>query len=53
MAKQGIRYAEVFFSPSLFVRRGLAVQELTQAVRAGLSRVAEIDIALIADLVRD
>jgi adenosine deaminase len=53
MAKQGIRYAEVFFSPSLFVRRGLAVQEVTQAVRSGLSRVSEIEIALVADLVRD
>jgi adenosine deaminase len=53
MAKQGIRYAEVFYSPSLFVRHGLAVQELSQAVRAGLSRVPEIGIALVADLVRD
>lgn len=54
MAAQGIRYAEVFFSPSLFVRHhGLAVQELTQAVRAGLSQVPAIEIALIADLVRD
>jgi adenosine deaminase len=53
MAKQGIRYAEVFFSPSLFVRRGLAVQELARAVRSGLSQVPEIEIALVADLVRD
>jgi adenosine deaminase len=53
MAQQGIRYAEVFFSPSLFVRRGLAVQEVTRAVRAGLSQVPEIEIALVADLVRD
>jgi adenosine deaminase len=53
LASQKILYAEVFFSPSLFVRYGLTVQEVTQAVRAGLSRVPEIDIALIADLVRD
>jgi adenosine deaminase len=53
MAQQGIRYAEIFYSPSLFVRRGLAVQELTEAVRAGLSRVREIEIALVADLVRN
>ena len=53
MAKQGIRYAEVFFSPSLFTRSGLKVQELTHAVRLGLSRVPKIEIALIADLVRD
>jgi adenosine deaminase len=53
MAAQGIRYAEVFFSPSSFVRQGLAVQELTHAVRTGLARVSEIEIALVADLVRD
>jgi len=53
MAQQGIRYAEVFFSPSLFVRRGLAVQQVAQAVRAGLTRVPEIEIALVPDLVRD
>ena len=53
MAGQNIRYAEMFFSPSLFVRHGLEVQEITHAVRTGLSRVPEIEIALIADLVRD
>jgi adenosine deaminase len=53
MANQNIRYAEMFFSPSLFVRHGLEVQELTHAVRIGLSRVPEIEISLIADLVRD
>jgi adenosine deaminase len=53
MAVQSIRYAEVFFSPSLFIRHGLAVQEVARAVRAGLLRVPEIEIALVADLVRD
>ena len=53
MANQNIRYAEMFFSPSLFVRHGLKVQELTHAVRIGLSRVPEIETSLIADLVRD
>ena len=53
MASQNIRYAEMFFSPSLFVRHGLEVQELTHAVKLGLSRVPEIEIALVADLVRD
>ena len=51
--RQGIRYAEMFFSPSLFVRRGLDVQKLTQAVRTGLSRVPGVEVGLIADLVRD
>lgn len=53
MANQNIRYAEMFFSPSIFVRHGLEIQELTHAVRMGLSRVPEIEISLIADLVRD
>lgn len=53
MAAQNIRYAEMFFSPSTFTGRGLGIQELTCAIRQGLSRVPEIRIALIADLVRD
>ena len=53
MANQNIRYAEMFFSPSLFVRHGLEVQELTHSIRVGLSRVPEIEVALVADLVRD
>jgi adenosine deaminase len=53
LAAQNIRYAEMFFSPSLFVRRGLAVQRLAEAVRVGLDRVTGITVALIADLVRD
>jgi adenosine deaminase len=53
MAGQNIRYVEMFFSPSLFSRRGLEVQRLTQAVRRGLSKVPGIEVALVADLVRD
>jgi len=53
LANQNIRYAEMFFSPSLFVRHGLKVNELTHAVRKGLSKVPEIEVSLIADLVRD
>jgi adenosine deaminase len=53
MAKQNIRYAEMFFSPSPFSQQGLAVQEIAHAVRAGLCRVPEIEVSLIADLVRD
>lgn len=53
MAGQHIRYVEMFFSPSLFSRRGLEVQELTRAVRRGLSKVPEIEVSLVADLVRD
>jgi len=53
MANQNIRYAEMFFSPSIFIQHGLEVQELTHAIRIGLSRVPEIEVSLIADLVRD
>ncbi len=53
MARQNIRYAEMFFSPSSFIRHGLKVQELAYAIRKGLSKTPDIEIALIADLVRD
>jgi adenosine deaminase len=53
MAAQNIRYAEMFYSPSLFVQHGLEVQSLTRAIRTGLGAVPEIEIALVADLVRD
>ncbi len=53
LARQNIRYAEVFYSPADFARHGLRVQPLTVAIRAGLARVPEIEIALITDFVRD
>jgi adenosine deaminase len=53
LAAQNIRYAEMFFSPSLFVRHGLEVQRLAEAVRSGLGRASGITVALVADLVRD
>ena len=53
LASQNIRYAEVFYSPPDFVKRGLQLQRLTEAIRAGLRRVPEIEITLIADVVRD
>ncbi len=53
LAAQNIRYVEMFFSPSLFTRNGLKTQKLTEAIRTGLHRVSEIEVALIADLVRD
>lgn len=53
LAAQNIRYAEVFYSPGDFRRHGLQPAELTVAIRRGLDRVAEIDIALVADLIRD
>lgn len=53
MARQNIRYAEVFFSPPDFARHGLETQGLAQAIRTGLNRVSEVEIALIPDVVRD
>ena len=53
LAGQNIRYVEAFYSPSDFFRRGLSLQRLTEAIRIGLRRVPEIEIALIVDVVRD
>jgi adenosine deaminase len=52
-AAQRIRYAEVFFSPPDFAGLGLRTGLLAAAIRAGLDRVPGVEIALIADLVRD
>ena len=53
LMQQNIRYAEVFYTPSDFFRRGLETQRLTDVIRSGLSRVPGIEIALIADACRD
>jgi adenosine deaminase len=53
LAAQHVVYAEAFFSPSDFRRHGLTPPELAMAVRAGLDRVPDVEIALIIDLVRD
>jgi adenosine deaminase len=53
LAGQNIRYVEAFFSPSDFFHHGLGTQRLTEAIRTGLSRVPEVEVALVADLVRD
>jgi adenosine deaminase len=50
---QNIRYAEVFYSPSRFLRYGLQTQEITRSIRRGLSRIPRIKVALVTDLVRD
>ena len=53
LAEQHIVYAEAFFSPSDFGQYALAPAELAMAIRRGLDQVAETEIALIVDLVRD
>jgi adenosine deaminase len=53
LARQQIRYAEAFFSPIDFQAANLAVGRLAEAIRAGLDRVPGVEVALIADMVRD
>ncbi len=53
LVRQNIRYAEVFYSPRDFARHGLHTQGITEAIRQGMSQVDEIEIALVADLIRD
>ncbi len=53
LASQNIRYAEVFYSPPDFLRQGLRTQPITEAIRKGLNKVPQIEVALAADLVRD
>lgn len=52
-ARQNIRYTEAFYSPPDFAHHGLNTQELTAAIRQGLDKVPEVEITLVADLVRD
>jgi adenosine deaminase len=53
LARQNIRYAEMFYSPSDFFRHGLKTQRLAEAIRSGLALVPDIKIAMVCDLVRD
>jgi adenosine deaminase len=53
LARQNIRYVEGFFSPPDYRRSTLEPRRVTEALRAGLNRVSSIEVALIADLVRD
>ena len=53
LARQNIRYVEGFFSPPDYRRSTLDPQRVTEALRTGVNRVSTIEIALVADLVRD
>ena len=53
LVRQNIRYAEAFFSPVRFTEVGLETGKLFGAVRQGLAKVPEVEVALIADLTRD
>jgi adenosine deaminase len=49
---QNVVYAECHFSPPDFLGHGLTISEIAAAVRAGLDRVREPQVALIIDLCR-
>jgi adenosine deaminase len=53
LVSQNIRYVEMFYSPGDHAEWGLEVQSLTRAIRDGLSRVPEIEVALVCDLIRN
>jgi adenosine deaminase len=53
LARQRIFYSEVFYSPSDLPASKLSVQDVSIALRRGLASVPEVEVALIADLVRD
>lgn len=53
LCRQNVKYVEAFYSPPDFSRHGLDTQKLTEAVRAGLDRVPDIEVMLVADFVRD
>ena len=53
LVTQNIRYAEVFYSPGDFVRQKLTLPGITEVIRQGFSRVPEVEVALICDLIRD
>jgi adenosine deaminase len=53
LADQNIRYVEAFYSPGDYLSRGLEPQNLTEAIRTGLNRCENIQIALVVDLIRD
>ncbi len=53
LARQNIRYVEAFFCPADFECYRVEVAKLTQAIRAGLSRVQGVEVALVADSPRD
>ena len=49
---QNVCYAEVMFTPSDFAEQGLETQKIAEAIRAGYSKVPEIELSMITDVVR-
>ena len=53
LVAQNVKYAEMFYSPLPFLQQGLETRKLTEAIRAGLGRVKQIETELILDFSRD
>jgi adenosine deaminase len=53
LARQNVKYAEMFYSPLPFLLQGLETRKLTEAICTGLSSATQVDIALIMDFSRD
>ena len=53
LLRQGVCYAEVFFSPAEYSGHGLEPQGLAEAIRMGMDSVKDIRLNLVCDLVRD
>jgi len=53
LARQNVKYTEMFYSPLPFLQQGLETRKLTEAICTGLSRVTQGDVALIMDFSRD
>jgi adenosine deaminase len=53
LARQRIVYAEALFSPTDLPASGLPPQEVALALRRGIASVPDVEVWLIADVVRD
>lgn len=53
LAGQNVMYAEIFFSPGCHLSPVIESAKLAEAIRIGFQQVPEIEISLVADLVRD
>ena len=53
LARQNVKYAEMFYSPLPFLQQGLETRKLTEAICTGLGKVKQMEIALIMDFSRD
>ncbi len=53
LKKQNVHYAEIFFSPSSWIRRGFSPGRLLEAIRSGFNQTPELKVNFVADLIRN